>query len=339
MNTKFKPTKVNHLRKAVKEYIKNHQHALDNYGHISTWDISELKCMTDVFSDKNITDANVHLLDGIQHWDTRNITKMESLFSWVEASSIPYISNWDTSRVKNMDFMFQGSNMNQPLNWDTSNVTTMKGMFSCCSKFNQPLDHWNVSKVTNMSRMFECATSFNQPLNSWNVSKVTNMSNMFDSATSFNQPLNNWNNAIEKIEQKKEESYMDYIERRNKIIEENNYANSEVFAVIREARQALIESEFITLIFLLDDLGFKSNEMNHDCYTNLHEYTTIIPWFIRLFNLLASGEKKVEIRYTSDDDNHFILYAKWEYMHEMIDKHYFNIFPIWYQCPFSKISF
>ena len=191
--SKCKPTKVDHLIKAVKEYINKHQYALEYYGHISTWDISELKTLNGVFSNVKITDANVHLLDGIQHWDTSNVTKMDSTFRWVEASSIPYISNWNTSRVKNMDFTFQCSNMNQPLNWDTRNVTSMKGTFSGCSKFNQSLEHWNVNKVTNMSRMFECAHSFNYPLNSWNVDKVTDMSSMFYSAKSFNHPLNNWN--------------------------------------------------------------------------------------------------------------------------------------------------
>ena len=41
------------------------------------------------------------------------------------------ISNWDTSRVTNMGYMFENaSSFNQPLNnWDVSNVTDMGGMF------------------------------------------------------------------------------------------------------------------------------------------------------------------------------------------------------------------
>ena len=58
------------------------------------------------------------------------------------------ISNWDTSRVTNMGYMFENaSSFNQPLNnWDVSNVTDMGGMFMYASSFNQPLNKWNVSK-------------------------------------------------------------------------------------------------------------------------------------------------------------------------------------------------
>ena len=105
------------------------------------------------------------------------------------------ISNWDTSRVTNMGYMFENaSSFNQPLNnWDVSNVTDMGGMFMYASSFNQPLNKWNVSKVKYMYDMFYDASSFNQPLNNWNVSNVKFMNKMFLRADSFNQPLNNWN--------------------------------------------------------------------------------------------------------------------------------------------------
>ena len=49
-------------------------------------------------------------------------------------------------------------------NWDTSRVTNMRWMFKNAESFDQPLNNWNVSKVTYMYDMFEEATSFNQPL-------------------------------------------------------------------------------------------------------------------------------------------------------------------------------
>tara|TARA_Y100000389_G_C17037291_1_gene306409 strand:+ start:125 stop:298 length:174 start_codon:yes stop_codon:yes gene_type:complete len=44
---------------------------------------------------------------------------------------IKNISNWDVTRVSNMDYMFiSAASFNQPIgNWDVSNVKTMKGMF------------------------------------------------------------------------------------------------------------------------------------------------------------------------------------------------------------------
>ena len=49
-------------------------------------------------------------------------------------------------------------------NWDTSRVTNMGYMFENASSFNQPLNNWNVSNVWRKEGMFRDATSFNQPL-------------------------------------------------------------------------------------------------------------------------------------------------------------------------------
>ena len=74
-------------------------------------------------------------------------------------------------------------------NWDVSKVTNMDEMFYRAHSFNQPLNNWNVSNdVKDMSYMFSRATSFNQPLNDWDVSNVLTMNDMFSGATSFNQP-------------------------------------------------------------------------------------------------------------------------------------------------------
>ena len=64
--------------------------------------------------------------------------------------------------------------------WDTSKVTDMEGMFQYANSFNQPLNVWNVSNVEDMVGMFDNATSFNQPLNDWKVANVTDMQGMFN---------------------------------------------------------------------------------------------------------------------------------------------------------------
>ena len=60
-------------------------------------------------------------------------------------------------------------------NWDTSRVTNMRWMFKNAESFDQPLNNWDVSNVRDMNNMFSSATSFNQPLNKWNVSNVTKL--------------------------------------------------------------------------------------------------------------------------------------------------------------------
>jgi hypothetical protein len=77
--------------------------------------------------------------------------------------------------------------------WDTSGVINMAYMFIGATTFNQPLASWNVSAVTAMSYMFYYASSFNQSLATWDVRLVKYLNNMFNSATAFNQPLGTWN--------------------------------------------------------------------------------------------------------------------------------------------------
>ena len=149
------------IRTAVKEWLEDDKKAETKYGHISSWDTSE-------------------------------VTDMESMFEGAEAFNQP-IGNWDVGKVTNMGTMFDGaSSFNQPIgNWDVSNVTNMQGMF-INSHFNQDIGSWDVGKVTNMGTMFYGAQAFNQPIGDWNVSKVTDMERMFCNAKSFNQPIGNW---------------------------------------------------------------------------------------------------------------------------------------------------
>ena len=121
---------------------------------------------------------------------TSRIVDMQFLFE--NSTSNQQINNWDVSNVTNMSGMFfNNETFNQPLdNWDVSNVTSMSGMF-IGSPFNQDIGNWDVSNVTNMSGMFGYTTDFNLPIGNWDVSSVTEMNSMFTSSA-FNQPIGNW---------------------------------------------------------------------------------------------------------------------------------------------------
>lgn len=60
------------------------------------------------------------------------------------------LSNWDTSKVRNMGWAFRGLinfNNDSITGWDTSNVTNMSGMFLDATNFNQNLRGWCVEKI------------------------------------------------------------------------------------------------------------------------------------------------------------------------------------------------
>ena len=103
-----------------------------------------------------------------------NETIRGALWMWIhepDTATLRYghISRWDTSRVTNMNYLFEGlTDFNDDISgWNVCHVTSMKGMFAHAKHFNQPIGCWNVSNVKDMQFMFFQAMSFNQVLCSW----------------------------------------------------------------------------------------------------------------------------------------------------------------------------
>ena len=185
---RFKPTTKEELKTAAIAYMRQENH---DYGHIRTWDITLVTDLSGLF--ENISTVNNNIFNGIQEWDTSNVTNMADMFCGCEKFNQP-LNTWNVSNVTNMADMFGGCEyFNQPLDtWNVSNVTNMQRLFSDCLSFNQPLNTWNVSNFTNMAEIFNSCEIFNQPLDTWNVSNVSNMYTMFLGCVAFNQPLNIW---------------------------------------------------------------------------------------------------------------------------------------------------
>jgi surface protein len=138
----------------------------------------------------------------IGHWNTDNITTMQTMFWEAVAFNQPINHNpatgaWNTGNVTNMQEMFEDAiAFNQDLDqWDVSQVTNMREMFNDATAFNGDVTTWNTGNVTTMNQMFDGAAAFNQDIGGWNVSNVTQFGDMFENAVSFNQDIGGWDTS------------------------------------------------------------------------------------------------------------------------------------------------
>ena len=97
------------------------------------------------------------------------------------------LSNFNTSNVTNMQFMFDGCNKLKQIkginNFNTINVTKMTGMFQECNELEYlDLSNFNTSNVTDMSQMFKKCHKLKQikGINNFNISKIVNKEEMFE---------------------------------------------------------------------------------------------------------------------------------------------------------------
>ena len=162
------------LRKAVNEWLNNESDAIQKYGHISNWNVSQVTDMSYMFFEAETFNHD------ISKWDVSQVTTMERMFIGCRDFNQD-IGQWNVSQVTDMSFMFSGAtSFNQDIGkWDVSQVTTMQGMFYNAAAFNQDIGQWNVSQVTTMSSMFERAAAFNQDIGKWPIREYCRVNAMF----------------------------------------------------------------------------------------------------------------------------------------------------------------
>ncbi len=134
------------------------------------------------------------------NFKTDKVKSMKNMFFECNKLETLDLSNFDTSQVTTMYYMFGHPNnfSNVALreiiigsNFKTSNVTTMEGMFADCQKLEAiDVSRFDTGNVTNMKKMFYyCKALTNIDVSGFNTSKVTSMDSMFFSCGSL-QSLN-----------------------------------------------------------------------------------------------------------------------------------------------------
>ena len=98
---------------------------------------------------------------------------------YIDNSYSKLISSWDTSKVTNLSYCFQGCKYLQSLDlssWDTSKVTNLESCFQGCNLQSLDLSSWDTSKVTNLRYCFEnCNVSNMLDLSMLDFSSVTTL--------------------------------------------------------------------------------------------------------------------------------------------------------------------
>lgn len=129
-------------------------------------------------------------INGMNTWDTSNVTAMNSMFNRCESLMDLDVSNLNTSKVENMNFMFSGCDNIGSLdlsNFDVSNTVYMQGMFSLCSNLTSlDLSGWTTDKIYDMCSMFQfCESLIEIDLSGFSPTKMWGLNNTFSGCTNL----------------------------------------------------------------------------------------------------------------------------------------------------------
>ncbi len=147
--------------------------------------------------------SSVNKINNIELLNTSKVINMQGMFDSVPIGELN-LSSWDTSKVTDMSYMFNGVGkegiVTLKLGFDTSNVTNMSHMFDYVDdidgvKKNHQIylgDRFDTSNVTDMSSMFAGVGMYDENFvldlgNKFDTRKVTDMSYMFAGSGYFSK--------------------------------------------------------------------------------------------------------------------------------------------------------
>jgi len=133
----------------------------------------------------------------IGNFDTSKVKIMEYLFDSSQFNSSQFnedISAWQTSEVRVLKYLFKNTEeFNSAIGtWQTSKVISMEGAFFTALKFNADIGSWDTRAVFNFNETFYQAFVFERDLGSWDTSNAKHMGAMFYRAGKFNSDISAW---------------------------------------------------------------------------------------------------------------------------------------------------
>ena len=138
------------IKDAVNLWYKNKKEAIIKYGHISDWNTTQVKDMSQLFYRK------YRFNDDISKWDVSNVKDMSQMFQaykWDPSIFNQDISGWDVSNVEDMQLMFYNAvEFNCDLSrWDVKNAVSMRFMFAGAKKFDGNISTWILKNIEEAS--------------------------------------------------------------------------------------------------------------------------------------------------------------------------------------------
>ena len=202
------------LKSAVDLWLSNTSSAISTYGHIISWDTSEITDMRELFKDETTFNHD------ISNWDVSNVTDMSDMFNGASSFNQD-IGGWNVSNVTNMSNMFYGASSIDQLfitwNWNVNNVVNFTDMFNGATimisdKHNAPVTpnkfyftsyKYEDSETQTANDLLKTAVNLwvtNRSsaistyghISIWDTSEITDMSELFRDKTTFNDNISNW---------------------------------------------------------------------------------------------------------------------------------------------------
>ena len=180
------------IKTAADLWYKNKKEAIIKYGHISDWNTTQVKDMSQLFYRK------YRFNDDISKWDVSNVKDMSQMFhaeyKWDPSIFNQDISGWDVSNVEDMQLMFYNAiNFNCDLSrWDVKNVVCMRFMFAGAKKFDGNISTWILKNIEEASAIKGIYEDCN--ISSENQIKITYHSYSWDEEEDeYNDEYNDYN--------------------------------------------------------------------------------------------------------------------------------------------------